>query len=185
MDLNILQIGNVVGYILQSIYFSCFIINTKQIKEKRILFTICVFIEFIFIKYACKLNYTVNSDIVFGMIFYLLITIFYNKKGRITDFITYIISVLILEIISVIVSMTIGMNFTGLIFSNMLSLIFIHFIKHKLYLLENFYNKFWNRHKNNKVIKSITVRGISSVLTIFTFIFAHMWLIYGILIVRR
>lgn len=185
MQNEILLVGNIIGMILQSIYYAYFIITTKGIKKRRLLFIGAVMLEYTFLKLVCGLNYTINFELMFGALMVLLLNIIYNQKFKITDFIIYIISIVCFGIISIIVSLTIGMNLVGLIFTNLFSILLIFLFRHKLIKIELFFNKFWNRHKENKVLKSITIRGFSSVLTILTFVLLHFWLIYGILIVRR
>ena len=185
MEVNILQIGNIIGYVLQTLYFVYFFIKVKNIKDKKILFLVSIFLEFILLKYFCKLNYTVNFDIIFGIIIYLLIKIIYKEKSRITDLVNYIIAVLILGITSIITSLIFGFNIYGLFISNLSSLLVLYIFRNKLNKIEIFYSNFWNKHSNKKMLKSITIRGISSVLTIITFILAHFWFIYGIFISRR
>lgn len=185
MNETTLIVGNIIGYILQTIYLSYFMINVKSINNKRILLFILVFFDFISLKYLCRLNYTINFDIFLGIFLYLILKILYKDKARITDFITYVISTLLLGIISILIALTIGMNIYGLIIANLIPIILTFILRHKLPNIDNFYNKFWNRHNNKRMFKSITIRGFSSILTILTFSLAHIWLIYGIFMIRR
>lgn len=185
MQNEILLIGNIVGMILQSIYYAYFMIATKRIKKRRLLFIISIMIEYMFLKYVCNLNYTINFELMFGALMLLLLNIIYNQKFKITDFVIYVISIICFGIISIIVSLTIGMNLIGLVFTNSFSILLIFLFRHKLIKIDLFFNKFWNRHKESKKLKSITIRGFSSVLTILIFVLLHFWLIYGIFIVRR
>lgn len=185
MSENTLIIGNIIGYILQSIYLSYFMINVKSINNKRILFIILVFFDFISLKYLCKLNYTINFDIFLGIFLYLILKVLYKDKARITDFITYIISTLLLGICSIITILILNINMYSLFIGNIIPIIITYLIRHKLPNIDKFYNKFWNRHNNSKMLKSVTIRGFSSVLTILTFLLAHIWLIYGIFMIRR
>lgn len=185
MNNEILQLGNLIGYILQSIYFSTFILNTKDIKDKRILFNTLVFGEFIFLKYICNMNYTINFEIAFGVLLYLIIKLVYKQKARITDLTIYILAMIFLGIINVATILLLGVNMYSVIVGNILPIIFVYILRSKLMEIDNFYTRFWNKHNNSKVFKSITIRGFSSILTTITFLLAHLWLIYGALIVRR
>lgn len=185
MSNEILIIGNVVGAILQPLYFSLFVIFTKNIKTKRILFITIMTLEHFMLKYLCNISYDINFELFYTILFFLVLKCIYKDKARITDSITFIISIILLGIISMITSMTIGMNIFGLIISNILSIIIIFMLRHKLPRIDVFYTKFWNRHNNKRMLKSITIRGISTVLTIITFVMMHFWMIYGIFIVRR
>jgi len=53
-----------------------------------------------------------------------------------------------------------------------------YFIRNRLNFFENFYNKFWNRHDNPKMVKSITIRGFSAIILVITFLLLNIWLIY-------
>lgn len=185
MDQRVLLIGNIIGAVLQSIYCAIFILETKNIKNKRILFILLSIFEYFFLKYVCKLNFNINFEILFGISLYLLLKLIYKDKARITDLTIYILSIIILGIISILTSITIGMNLYGLIIANIFSILLVYLLRHKLTKIDVFYNKFWNRHNDKKMIKSITIRGISSIMTIITFILLHLWLIYGIFVVRR
>lgn len=185
MSDRILTIGNIIGYVLQSIYLAYFIICVKGLKNKRILFFILVFLEYFFFKCIHELDYSVNFELLLGISIYMLLMLVYRDKVRITDIITYIISLLVLGVVSVPIALLIGMNIYGLIISTILPILITFLLRHKLIKIDEFYNKFWNRHSNNKMLKSITIRGFSSALTIYTFLLLHLWLIYGILVVRR
>lgn len=185
MPNEILLVGNIVGSVFQPLYFSLFLIFTKNIKNKRILFISIMIIEHFILKYVCNINYDINFELFYTILSFLVLKLIYKDKARITDSITFIISVILLGIISMLVGMTVGMNIVGLAVSNILPIIIIYILRHKLSKIDVFYDKFWNRHNNKKMIKSITIRGISTVLTIITFVMMHFWMIYGIFIVRR
>ena len=185
MNESTLIIGNIIGYVLQSIFLAYFIISVKNIKEKRILFIFCVFAEYLFLRTIRALDYNVNFEVLLGIMIYLMLKIIYKNKARITDFITYIISLVFLGIISIPVALTIGMNIYGLVIADSVPIIITYLLRHKLTYIDKFYNKFWNKHNNKKMLKSVTIRGISTVLTIITFLLLHIWLIYGIYLIRR
>lgn len=185
MSDKVLMIGNIIGYVLQAIYYSYFLLIVKNIKTKRILFVISAIIEYILLKYVCKLHYTINFELVYGLFMFMLLIFVYRDKARITDIITYIISLLILGVCSILSILIIGINIYSVVIGNILPIIFTFLLRHKLIKIDEFYDNFWNRHSNSKMLKSITIRGFSSVLTVITFVLMHAWLIYGILLVRR
>lgn len=185
MQNEILLIGNIIGMILQSIYYAYFMIATKGIKKRRLLFIGAVMLEYIFLKLVCGLNYTINFELMFGILIIFVLKLFYNNKAKITDLITYVLSIIFLGIFSVSGLLILGANIITIFVSTLLAIFTSHLLRHKLNKIEKFYNKFWNRHKNQKMLKSVTIRGFSVALTIITFVLLHFWLIYGILIVRR
>lgn len=185
MSTNVLTIGNLIGGIMQPIYFTLFLIFTKRIKEKRILFMSIMILEHFILKYACKLNYTINFELSYSAITYLILKIVYKDKARITDMVTFIISVIFMGAINVGSLLIFGANLFCVLFANIFSILIIFLMRHKLNHIDTFYNKFWNRHKSPKMLKSVTIRGLASSITIIVFVLMNLWLIYGIYIVRR
>ena len=185
MNNEILLVGNIIGGILQPIYFSMFLLSTKNIKDKRFLFILCMIFEGLFLIFVCHMNYNINFELTYTLMTYIMLKLFYKDKARITDIVTFVISIITLGVISVLISITIGMNLIGLLLSNIIPLLLAFIFRHKLTKIDVFYTKFWNRHNDRKMLKSITIRGISTVMTIITFLLLHLWLIYGIFIVRR
>lgn len=182
IDKTILLIGDTIGAILQPIYFSLFLIYSKGIKTKKIRFTILMILEHFLLRHIMQIKFNINFELTYSIITYIVLKLIYKNKARITDMVTFIISTLFMGAISVIVYFIIGMNIYGLITTNILIIVLTYLNRHKLIKIDEFYNKFWNRHSNEVKLKSITVRGISSVLTVIAFILMHLWLIYGIYI---
>ena len=177
MNDNILQLGNILGCIFQPLYFCLFIFYVKQIKNKRIFFIALSILDYVLIQRFVHFKLGVNADLLYAIMFYINLKLFY-KKSRITDLITYIVSNVIMGIINIISYFIFGMNFIGLIFALIIPIIVIIFISNKLYLIDKFYNKYWNRKKHKVKIKSITVRGFSVCTTIIEFVVIHFWILY-------
>jgi len=184
MSSGILQLGNILGCILQPIYLCLFIIFTKKLSKKRMIFIILTIMQYFIIQNIAKFDLNINADLLFIILFYLNIKVLYGKKGRITDLITYIISFLLMGIVNMICILLFGIKIITIIIANIVLILFIIFIKEKLNNIEKFYNKFWNKH-DFKFIKSVTIRGFSATLTIITFVILHFWITYGVFIGRR
>lgn len=178
MSDEIVLIGDVLGSILQPIYFSLFLFYTKDIKDKRVLFTIIMILETLFLRCVLKIYNGIDFEILYSISMYIVLRLIYKKKARITDIVTFILSVLLLGIISIAVYFIFGMNIFSLLLINTTVLIATYLLKCKLPKIDEFYNKFWNRHNNPKMLKSITIRGFSSTITMVLFIFMYFWLIY-------
>jgi len=178
MDREIIFIGDILGSILQPIYFSLFLFYTKDIKDKRVLFTIIMILETLFLRCVLKIYNGIDFEILYSISMYIILRLIYKKKARITDIVTFILSVLLLGIISITVYFIFGMNIFSLLLINTTVLIITYLIRYKLPKIDKFYNKFWNRHNNPKMFKSITIRGFSSTITMILFIFMYFWLIY-------
>ena len=177
----IIQLGNILGCILQPLYTCLFILNTKQLKEKRIYFIILMIIDYTIILKLLSFKSGINADLIFVISMYLNLKMIYRNKARITDLITYVISDIGLGIISILSYFIFGMNIVGLIFALATPLIVLALISKKLNIIEQFYEKYWNRKKHKVKIKSITVRGISLCMTVFVSLLLHFWIIYLIL----
>lgn len=185
MSNEILQLGNLLGAILQPIYFALFIIFTKKLKNKRILFVSIMIIEHILLKYVCKINYNINFELTYTIIYFLILKLLYKDKARITDVVTFVIAVIILGIFSVSTLLLLGVSIYSVVISNTLIILLTYLFRHKLSKIETFYSKFWNRHNDKRMLKSVTIRGLSSSITAIIFVLMHLWIIYGIYIVRR
>lgn len=185
MSEEMLMIGNVAGMILQSILCGYFILTVKGLKTKRVLFITTVTLEYLFLKTIINLNYTVNFELMFGILIYCVLKLIYKDKCKITDLVTYVLSLIYLGIFSVPGLLVFGANILTIFISTILAILTVYLLRHKLNKIDVFYNKFWNRHQNNKMLKSVTIRGFSVTITIITFVLLHFWLIYGIYAIRR
>lgn len=154
-------ISILLGLIPETIYFSLFLIYTKNIKEKRIklfiLISICYFLCIIISEYK------VIYYIAFMILVYLSLKILYKQQTQIIDIFIFGISTLYITLISFLIYIpkNITQYFVCLIINRIL--LFIPFIfKNKFYLLYKNYALFWNRNDSIKrPIKSITLRNIN------------------------
>lgn len=180
MSNETILIGDILGAILQPIYFSLFMFYTKEIKNKRLLFITIMILETLILRCGLKIYEGINFELLYSISMYVVMKLLYENKTRITDLIIFIISVIFQGIVSVLCVLIIGTDIFSIIISSVLLIIVTYFLKHKLPAINNFFNKFWNRHTNKKVLKSVTIRGLSSVITIVTFLLMYFWLIYMI-----
>lgn len=180
MSNETILIGDILGAILQPIYLCLFITSVKGIKNKRFVFILLSILDYILIQYYVKFNLSINADLIYAIIFFVNVCFMYKGKGRITDFITYIISFLIMGIASIIFISVLGTKIITIILCDCFLIALTLIFSKKIHNIENFYNKFWNKH-SLKGIKSVTLRGFSAIITIITFILLHLWLIHGAL----
>ena len=163
--MNVLQL--LLGQIPEAIYFALFMIFTKRLDKKQILFTILMIIEYILLFNFTPV--TIWSHISYFIITYIILKILYHEKSQITDIFTLGIASMILMIISGICYFTLSTFITNIIIGNaiqkLLLFIFLYFISDKLYKIQNTYKKFWNRNdKIPKPMKSTTFRCINLIL---------------------
>lgn len=181
MSNETMLIGNILASILHPIYYCLFMISVKQLKDKKMYFIILTIIDYVIIQNVVKFTANINAYLLFVIVFYINIKFLYRNKVRITDITTFIISDTLLGIVSVIGYFVFGMSFASLIFATIIPILMVLLLYKKLNKIESFYNKYWNRSKIKKKIKSITVRGIGFSMTAMEFLALHFWMIYLLL----
>ena len=146
----------VLGLLPEVLYFSLFLIYTKNIKEKKLKLFMLLAIGYILLIMICRYQF----------IFYLAYVVYsyfvlkYLYKSQITDFFICSIGLTYMTIIAYVGYQILGFNYVLYYIVARISLFSIFtFKKHfnKLYLT---YRSLWNRNDNAK-IKSLTIRNCS------------------------
>lgn len=154
------------GLLPETLYFTLFLICTKNIKEKRIKlffllavsYCLCILVQ----------NFRILCYILLIVCIYISLKLLYKKKAQIIDIFIISVAYLWLGILSVVL-----MNFVNKDYSNYFIililqkiLLFVPFIfKNKFNIIYKKYYKLWNRNdKENRKIKSITLRNVSLIL---------------------
>ena len=181
MNDEIILMGNILASIFHSVYYCLFISESKKIKNKKIYFIMLTIVDYLIAQNIIKFKLGINADLFLLIVFYVNLKFLYKDKARITDLITFILADTILGIISVIIYFIFGMNFFSLIVELTIPILIVILFGNKLNVIDQFYNKFWNRKRNKVKIKSITVRGFSFCITVFEFLALHFWMIYLLL----
>lgn len=152
------------GQVPEALYFSLFLIFTKELKEKRLLFTILMCLEYVLLFYVT--DYSLYSHIGFFVTTFLILKILYKEKCQITDVFTLTIASIILIIFNIIVSPLFKVDYIlAVIIIRILMFSFVFLNKNKLYKIQNLYKKIWNRkEKSNSKIKSLTFRSINIII---------------------
>ena len=75
------------GQILEAIYFALFMIFVKNLKEKRVLFTLLMVVEYILLKQF--LHYTMWFQALYTFITFLILKVLYKQQAQITDIFNY------------------------------------------------------------------------------------------------
>ena len=163
--MNVLQL--LLGQIPEAIYFALFMIFTKRLDKKQILFMILMIIEYILLFNFTPV--TIWSHISYFIITYMILRLLYHEKSQITDIFTLGIASILLILVSIISYCIMNLFVTDILIANILQklLLFIvlYFISDKLYKIQNTYKKLWNRNdKIPKPMKSITFRCTNLVL---------------------
>lgn len=148
-------ISILLGVIPDVLYYFLMIKNVKNTNNKNILFF--VLLTIIYIISNVLVTYNFYFYLIFDVVIYLVLKLLY--KSKINDFFFVIVLDLYLALSS---------TFAYLIFENYYLAFFIYrllliiplFFTNKIKNLYINYSKVWNRHNDNRKIKSITVRNI-------------------------
>lgn len=170
------------GQVPEAMYFALFLILTKNLKNKRLLFIIVMVIE-----YILSMNiemFSTWSHVIYTMLVFITLKVLYKEKAQITDVFTFGISSLIL-IVSSAISFAIFMPNTMLVIvvSRALLFIFLLLFNKKLPKIQNLYKKLWNRNDKVKTkMKSTTFRSLNVVIFNLMFYVINLGMIYALLI---
>lgn len=166
------------GLIPEVLYFTLFLIYTKNIKEKRIKLFIAISIAY----FACLLiqRFKLMYYLAFVVLTYIILKLLYKNKTQITDIFVFSISTFYLTIISYICFLFLKDDKSNYYLFYLLDriIMFIPFIfKNKFNILYKKYYRLWNRNdKENRPIKSITLRNISLIVINFIIVFMNIYM---------
>lgn len=161
-------------------------IKGKNIKEKRLLFTCLMIIQYLLLKQFIKFN--VGFQLSYVFIAYLDLKILYKNKAQITDIFLFMLASIILIIVSAIyglVEIYLHINHDILLILNRIIIfIILGILKDKINsLYKNFY-KLWNRHNNKSKIRSLTLRNISVIIFNLMFYVINFGMLYANFIIK-
>ena len=170
------------GQIPEAIFFALFMIYAKNLKEKRVLFILLMIAEYLLAKHT--FTYSWLFHISYMIIIFITLKYLYKEKSQITDIFLIIYSYVIMLFLSLVsyIPILIFINnfFVSLIINRILMILFLILFKDKLIILQNFLKKKWNRKKDNKGIKSTTVRCINLVIFNLFFYLINILMIFFI-----
>ena len=178
MFMDLLQLF--LGQIPEAIYFALFMIFTKQLKEKRVLFVVLMVAEYLLLKFFIKFN--IWFQIAYTAFTYIILKVLYKQKAQITDVFTFTIGSIILILVSAI---SFGIfrpdMIVGAIINRVILIIFFIFLYDKLPYIQKIYKKLWNRNdKTKNKIKATTFRSLNLVIFNFIFYIINLGMIYAI-----
>jgi len=176
----------ILGMLPEILFFTLYIITTKDLKNRRIL--LFILISIVYISCISIIQYVSTYYISFLFLYYIVVKIIYRKKTDIIDVFVTSIACIYLGAMSCLCFIFVKDDFSNyyilLIINRMLLFLPFIFWKKFNFLYIN-YRKLWNREeKTKKPIKSITLRNISLVgINIFIFV-CNIVCIYIMKIVR-
>lgn len=173
----------IVGQIPEAIFFSLFMIYAKGLKEKRILFTILMVVEYIIL--TRFLIYNSWFQIIYTFMVFIILKLLYKEKAQITDIFTFtiasIVVILICAILYSIVWFTINNYLIYAILTRIFMFAFIFLFKNKLNKIQNLYKKLWNKNDRRKGIKTTTFRSLNIVIFNIMFYIINIGMIFMII----
>ena len=181
MEMKILEI--VLGQIPEALFFSLFMIFTKQLKEKRIMFIILMILEYLILQKL--IHFDICLQISYTAFTFIILKLLYKEKSQITDIFTFTIGSILMIVIDMAVyfiSSLFTNNFLIIITIDRILLFAILFLlRNKLPKIQNLYKKLWNRNdKKEKKIKSTTFRCINVIIFNVTFYVLNIIMLYCI-----
>lgn len=165
MIVNIL-LSILLGMIPEGLFFTLFLIYTKNLKDKRIKLFLLISLAYILCMFINR--YKIIYYIFFIIFIYIILKYLYKNKTQIIDIFVISIIYLYLTLISVICFSFVKEelnNYWIAMIINRLMLIIPFIFKNKFNFWYKRYCGLWNRNdKVKKPIKSITLRNISLII---------------------
>ena len=176
--MNILQL--LLGQIPEAIYFALFMIFTKRLDKKQILFTILMILEYVFLK--CFLVYNIWFQVMYFILSFIIMKMLYRDKTQVTDIFTLGIAstgLVVTSFISyVIIYFTCKNMLIGAILVKILAFGGLFVFRNKLSKINNLYKKLWNRSKVKHKIKSTTFRALNVVIFNISFVIINLGVLF-------
>lgn len=172
------------GQIPEAVYFALFLIFTKELKEKRLLFMILMVSEYLLLK--SFIHFDVWFQIGYTAMSFLTLKVLYKEKAQVTDIFTFGIASIVLMVISIVSFLLLGPNMKlATLLNRTLLISFVVFTHKHLLNIQKLYKKFWNRNdRTTKKMKSTTFRALNTVLFNLMFVVINVCMIYAIFIRR-
>ena len=176
--MDILQI--LLGQLPEAIYFALFMIFAKNIREKRVLFTILMIVDYFLLKYSFK--FSSYFHILYIITTFLTLKVLYKEKSQITDVFILLISYVFLIMVSALTFLLFSNNYIfACVINRLLIFSFLIIFKNKLYNIQKLYKRNWNRNDDKpKKIKSATFRCINLVIFNVAFYIINIGMLYAI-----
>ena len=168
------------GYIPEAIYFALFMIYTKQLKEKRLLYITLMVLEYLLLKQF--VHFSIYFQVAYTFITFVILKILYREKAQIIDIFTFTIASIFLIITSVISFLISGQNvILATIINRIIIFVVLFGFNYKLNVIQNLYKKLWNRNdKVKKKIKTTTFRSLNVIIFNVIFYFINVGIVYAI-----
>lgn len=172
--------------VFEAIYFALFLLIGKNIKEKRIAFIAVMIFEYLALKYFIR--YNVLFQLSYTFMSFINLKFFYKEKSQITDIFLFMFASLILIIISIATGLILfkfpELYVFMLIINRIIMFLTLFAIKDKIYNWYKVMFKHWNRSKEKRKIKSLTLRNISVIIFNLMFYILNFFMLLEIAFMR-
>lgn len=153
----------ILGLLPEVLYFTLFLIYTKNIKEKRLRLGILIAVAYVLCMFIQQ--YKVIYYMLFIALVYLILKLLYKNKAQITDVFAFSICFIYISLLSYFCFLYLKEDLSNYYTLYIIARIFlfIPFIfRNKFNKIYKKYYSLWNRNDNMKrPLKSITLRNIS------------------------
>lgn len=154
------------GLIPEVLYFTLFLVYTKNLETKRIKLFLLISIAYLISVMLSR--FVIIYYLLFLILIYAILKLLYKKKTQIIDVFIIGLAYFWVTFLSFIIIKFANKDFSNYYILYIINriLLFLPFIfKNKFNKIYKKYYEFWNRdYSNNRVIKSITLRNISLIL---------------------
>lgn len=175
------------GQIPEAIYFALFMIFTKELKSKRILYVVLMVAEYLLLKHL--IVYNIWFQIAYTIAQFIILKILYKEKAQITDIFAFAIASAVLILISFIsyfvMWITLNNYYIAVILCRILLFTFLIVFHKKLCKIQKLYKLLWNRTDKKPIkMKSTTFRAVNLVIFNIMFYIINLGMIFTLFIGR-
>lgn len=150
--MNILEI--LLGQVPEAVFFALFLILTKQLKEKRILFITIMIVEYVLLLNIFPYNWYFHISLTLST--FLTLKVLYHEKSQVTDIFILLIGYIVLTITSALCFVLCqGATVIATILNRVIIFGLLFCFRNKLYNIQKLYKNFWNRSDKPKATNSL------------------------------
>lgn len=165
------------GQVPEALYFALFMIYTKRLDKRRILFIGLMLAEYLLLINA--MPFSIWSHILYFVISYIILKLLYKEKSQVTDIFTLSIASIIMICTNIpVYFLCYNHPFRAVVLDRIILFVILFMVRHKLYKIQHMYKKFWNRSDKPKPIKSTTFRCINLFMFNTMFYIINIFMLY-------
>lgn len=171
----------------EPVYFSLFLIIGKNIKEKRLLLTGIMIVQYWLLMHIFPFN--IWFQLIYTFMSFVNLKVLYKEKAQVTDIFLFMVASIILIIVGAIcVKISFIFNLSGhndylkiLLLNRILIFLILFLLRNKINVYYEKFYKRWNRHTDTTKIRSLTLRNISVIVFNLMFYIINIGLTYILL----